>query len=129
MTSSGMYDYAGEWTYRVGIPAKSGVGGGISAALPSQIGIGTCSRLLDRYGNSVRGLKVFETISSEFDLHILNRSADVKTCVMADYDISASASRRGRTPHEQRLLDEHRHNVRILELVGALNFANTDYLT
>ena len=34
MTSSGMYDYAGEWTYRVGIPAKSGVGGGIVAALP-----------------------------------------------------------------------------------------------
>src|SRR6476660_4947456 len=40
MTSSGMYDYAGEWIYRVGIPAKSGVGGGIIAALPSQLGLG-----------------------------------------------------------------------------------------
>ena len=38
MTSSGMYDYAGEWIYRVGIPAKSGVGGGIVAALPAQLG-------------------------------------------------------------------------------------------
>ena len=47
MTSSGMYDYAGEWIYRVGIPAKSGVGGGIVAALPSQFGLGTFSPRLD----------------------------------------------------------------------------------
>ena len=57
MTSSGMYDYAGEWIYRVGIPAKSGVGGGIMAALPSQIGLGTFSPNLDSHGNSVRGLQ------------------------------------------------------------------------
>ena len=38
-----MYDYAGEWIYRVGMPAKSGVGGGIVAALPSQLGLGTFS--------------------------------------------------------------------------------------
>lgn len=128
MTSSGMYDYAGEWTYRVGIPAKSGVGGGISAALPSQIGVGTFSPRLDRYGNSIRGLKVFEALSSQFDLHILNRSADVKTCIIADYDIASTSSRRSRQPHEQSLLDAHHENVRILEFVGALNFANMDYV-
>ncbi len=44
MTSSGMYDYAGEWVYRVGMPAKSGVGGGIVAALPAQLGLGTIRR-------------------------------------------------------------------------------------
>ena len=55
MTSSGMYDYAGEWVYRVGMPAKSGVGGGIIAALPSQIGLGTFSPLLDEHGNSRAG--------------------------------------------------------------------------
>src|SRR5688500_18818206 len=73
MTSSGMYDYAGEWIFRVGIPAKSGVGGGIAAAIPSQIGVGTFAPRLDPHGNSVRGLKVCEALSSEFDMHTLNR--------------------------------------------------------
>lgn len=128
MTSSGMYDYAGEWTYRVGIPAKSGVGGGIVAALPSQIGLGTFSPRLDEHGNSVRGLKICEALSARFDLHILNRTADVRTCVIADYDIQNISSRRIRQLHEQRLLERHHDDVRILELVGALNFANMDYI-
>src|SRR5213079_112914 len=129
MTSSGMYDYAGEWTYRVGIPAKSGVGGGIVAALPSQIGLGTFSPLLDVHGNSIRGLKVCEALSERFDLHILNRSADVKTCVMADYHIAHISSRRIRHPHEQQLLDRYHDDVRVLELIGALSFATMDYVT
>src|SRR6476469_6359598 len=87
MLSCGMYDYAGEWTYRVGIPAKSGVGGGIVAALPSQLGLGTFSPLLDNHFNSVRGLKVCEALSARFDLHMLNRNADVRTSIMADYDV------------------------------------------
>ena len=75
-----MYDYAGEWIYRVGMPAKSGVGGGIVAALPAQLGLGTFSPRLDSHGNSVRGMKVCEALSSHFDLHMLNRSGDVRTC-------------------------------------------------
>ena len=129
MTSSGMYDYAGEWIYRVGIPAKSGVGGGIVAALPSQIGLGTFSPRLDSHGNSVRGLKVCEALSSRFDLHMLNRSADVRTCIIADYDIFGISSRRSRQPHEQQILDEHHSDIRVIELVGALNFAAIDYVT
>lgn len=129
MTSSGMYDYAGEWIYRVGIPAKSGVGGGIVAALPSQIGLGTFSPRLDSHGNSVRGLKVCEALSARFDLHMLNRSADVRTCVIADYDIFGISSRRSRQPHEQQILDERHSDVRVIELVGALNFAAIDYVT
>jgi glutaminase len=129
MTSSGMYDYAGEWIYRVGIPAKSGVGGGIVAALPSQLGLGTFSPCLDSHGNSVRGLKVCEALSSRFDLHMLNRSADVRSCVIADYDIYGISSRRSRRPHEQQILDERHSDIRVVELVGALNFAAIDYVT
>ena len=124
-----MYDYAGEWIYRVGIPAKSGVGGGIVAALPSQMGLGTFSPLLDDHFNSVRGLKVCEALSARFDLHMLNRSADVRTCIIADYDIFGIASRRSRQPHEQQILEERHSDIRVIELVGALNFAAIDYVT
>src|SRR6476660_8968068 len=129
MTSSGMYDYAGEWIYRVGIPAKSGVGGGIIAALPSQLGLGTFSPPLDEHGNSVRGLKVCEELSSHFDLHVLGRSGDVKTCINADYDIKGISSRRSRQAHEQEILNEHAGDIRIVELVGALSFATIDYVS
>lgn len=129
MTSSGMYDYAGEWIYRVGIPAKSGVGGGIIASLPGQFGLGTFSPPLDAHGNSVRGIKVCELISSHFDLHMLNRSTDVRTSVIADYDIKGISSRRSRQSHEQVILEKHSGDIRVLELVGALNFASADYVT
>jgi len=127
MTSSGMYDYAGEWTYRVGIPAKSGVGGGIIASLPAQFGLGTFSPLLDSHGNSVRGLKFCEAISTHFDLHLLRRMSDVRSCVVADYD-STRLGRRGRLPHDQKLLDSHPAAIRIIELTGVLAFANADYV-
>ena len=127
MTSAGMYDYAGEWTYRVGMPAKSGVGGGIVAALPSQIGLGTYSPLLDEHGNSARGLRLYESLSAHFDLHVLNRANDVRTCIVADYDVGR-LQRRGRQPHEQRLLDDRTASIRILELTGTLAFSNVDYI-
>ena len=87
MTSSGMYDFAGEWVYRVGMPAKSGVGGGILSALPGQLGLGSYSPLLDSHGNSVRGIKVCEKLSAHFDLHMLNRNEDARNSIIADYDI------------------------------------------
>ena len=72
MLTCGMYNYSGEWVYRVGIPAKSGVGGGIGAIVPGKLGIGTFSPLLDTRGNSVRGIKVCEDIAQDFGLHIFN---------------------------------------------------------
>ena len=129
MTSSGMYDYAGEWIYRVGIPAKSGVGGGILAALPARLGLGSYSPRLDSHGNSVRGIKVCEALSSHYDLHMLNRSDDARNSIIADYDIGTSRSRRSRRPHEQKLLASHHHDVRIIELVGTLTFSNVDYVS
>jgi glutaminase len=129
MTSSGMYDFAGEWVYRVGIPAKSGVGGGILAALPAQLGLGSYSPRLDSHGNSVRGIKVCEALSAHFDLHMLNRNEDARNSIIADYDIGKSSSRRSRRPNEQAILADHHRDVRIIELVGALNFANIDFVS
>ncbi len=72
MLTCGMYNYAGEWAYRVGLPAKSGVGGGIVAALPGIGGIACFSPRLDAKGNSVRGLRVFEDLAQRFGLHCFN---------------------------------------------------------
>src|SRR5882757_1054797 len=129
MTSSGMYDFAGEWVYRIGIPAKSGVGGGILAALPAQLGLGSYSPRLDSHGNSVRGIKVCEALSAHFDLHMLNRNGDARNSIIADYDIGKSSSRRSRRRHEQAILNGHHSDIRIIELVGALNFANIDFVS
>jgi glutaminase len=129
MTSSGMYDYAGEWIYRVGIPAKSGVGGGILAALPARLGLGSYSPKLDKHGNSVRGIKVCEALSSHYDLHMLNRSDDARTSIIADYSIGKNPSRRSRRPHERDILAAHHEEVRVIELVGTLSFSNVDYLS
>jgi glutaminase len=129
MTSSGMYDYAGEWIYRVGIPAKSGVGGGILAALPARLGLGSYSPKLDGHGNSVRGIKVCEALSAHYDLHMLNRSDDARSSLMADYTIASSASRRSRRPQERKILADHHHDVRVMELVGTLSFSNVDYVS
>src|SRR5437016_689725 len=129
MTSSGMYDYAGEWIYRVGIPAKSGVGGGILAALPARLGLGSYSPRLDKHGNSIRGIKVCEALSAHYDLHMLNRSDDARNSIIADYDIGVSPSRRSRRTQERQILARHPNAVRVLELVGTLSFSNVDYVS
>lgn len=71
MLSCGSYDFAGEWTYRIGLPAKSGVGGGIIAVVPGVAGIAVFSPPLDDRGNSVRGVLVCRELSERYGLHVL----------------------------------------------------------
>ena len=97
MTTCGMYDFAGEWVVRVGMPAKSGVGGGIVAVLPGQLGIGVFSPALDARGNSVRGVKVCEALSAELGLHCLQPPRVGATAVRARYSAALRRSKRRRS--------------------------------
>ncbi len=69
MFTCGLYDHAGEWAYRVGLPAKSGVGGGLLAVVNRQMGIAVYSPRLDAKGNSVRGIMVCTELANRLGLH------------------------------------------------------------
>ena len=127
MSSCGMYDYSGAWIYEIGMPAKSGVGGGIVAVLPGQFGLAVFSPRLDNRGNSVRGIAVCKKISADFGLHMFHTGrATASSVIHTRYDAAQIPSKRDREPEQSRLLSELGHKVMVLELQGDLAFASAE---
>ncbi|TXI41339.1 MAG: glutaminase A [Mycobacterium sp.] len=108
MVTCGMYNAAGDWVSAVGMPAKSGVGGGILAVLPGQLGVGVYSPLLDDRGNSVRGVLVCRSLSERLGLHFLNVSQESRATVRA--------------------VDDPVDGVRVYQMQGDLVFAGAERL-
>ncbi|XP_053393622.1 glutaminase kidney isoform, mitochondrial-like [Mercenaria mercenaria] len=69
MHSCGMYDYSGQFAFKVGLPAKSGVAGGVLLVIPNLMGIFTWSPPLDQWGNSSRGVQFCEELVANFNFH------------------------------------------------------------
>ncbi len=126
MTTCGMYDFSGAWVYRVGLPAKSGVGGGIIAVLPGQLGIGVYSPLLDERGNSARGVQVCQQIAHELGLHFLQPPRPAVSSVRARYTLAAVRSKRRRSVAESRVLEQQGERAVVFELQGDLRFATLE---
>ena len=126
MSTCGMYDNAGEWLYNVGLPAKSGVAGGVLAVLPGQLGIGVFSPPLDDQGNSVRGVKVCERLSHELQLHLLGRSSGVRSVVRRTLRGDEIGSNRVRTMSQEDAIAARRRAIGLFELQGDLFFATAE---
>lgn len=129
MCSSGMYNSSGTWITQVGLPAKSGVGGGVVAVLPGQLSLAVYSPRLDGLGNSVRGVRVFRELSRRFNLHVFNTPTVAGQVVRRVYRLNESGSTR-RWP--KRSLDYLRRagsSVAIVEIQGDLFFSAIEHLT
>jgi len=126
MGSCGMYDYAGEWIYKIGMPAKSGVAGGVIAVLPGQLGIGVFSPPLDSRGNSVRGIAVCNELSRHLDLHLFNNPSLPKAALRLKSTGAELNSSRVRTPRESQALREFGAEIIIYQLQGNLTFATCE---
>jgi glutaminase len=123
MTTCGMYDSAGEWVVDVGMPAKSGVGGGVLAVLPGQLGIAVFSPPLDKHGNSVRGVEVCRQISTDLNLNLLHVARSSRSAVRRTYTVADVPSRRRRPEVQRAALAQAGSRCVIQILHGDLVFA------
>lgn len=113
MFTCGMYDAAGDWVSSVGIPAKSGVGGGIIGALPGQLGIATFSPRLDPHGHSVNGVHLFQRLSADMGLHLMSPVLHAQNVLRRD----------------ERAVDLAGRPLRIFGVQGAIDFTAGELIT
>ena len=128
MGTCGMYDFAGQWLHDVGIPAKSGVAGGVLAVIPGRLGIATYSPPLDSFGNSVRGVAVCRQLSVGVGLSLFNQYSQADATIRRSYQGSQRKSRRWRSDRELEFLAPHRDKVRIIHVQGVLDFGGIEQL-
>jgi glutaminase len=126
MGSCGMYDFAGEWIYKIGMPAKSGVAGGVIAVLPGQLGIGVFSPLLDARGNSVRGIGVCNELSRTLDLHLFNAPSTSRSVIRLKFTGANLNSSRVRTRLESQALQDVGTAIKGYQLQGHLTFVTAE---
>lgn len=113
MLSCGMYNAAGDWLTAVGIPAKSGIGGGIIGALPGQVGVATFSPPLDEHGHSARGVEVFERLSDDLDLHLMDVPPPARSVIRYSHVVEL--------PVEPEPVEAH-----VYDLQGDIRFAGAE---
>jgi glutaminase len=128
MATCGMYDYAGSWLSEVGMPAKSGVGGGIVAVLPGRFGIGVFSPRLDAKGNSVRGIEVCKRLSKDFGLNIFSPGNDPSMALGRIFTGAEAPSRRQPPVALRALLTQRSHLIKYLCLHGFLAVDGAEYV-
>ncbi|MEO5875966.1 MAG: glutaminase A [Streptosporangiaceae bacterium] len=122
MATCGTYDYAGEWLVRAGLPAKSGVSGGLIAALPSQLGLGVFSPRLDPRGNSVRGVEACLELSTRFGLHLMRPTDRFGPVFHRTLHGDTAHSPRVRPEREREVLARDGRAIAVYELQGDLAF-------
>ncbi len=126
MATCGMYDASGDWLYRTGLPAKSGVGGGIMAVQPGRLGIAVFSPRLDAQGNSVRGLAVCHALTAELGLHMFDASQRAVPAIRRATTRRSVKSNRRRTQQANDYLLSVGKKLRVYHLHGALTFASIE---
>lgn len=126
MMTSGMYDDAGMWVTKVGMPAKSGVGGGTMAVLPGQGGIAVYSPPLDEHGSSVRGVATCRRLSEDLEMHFVRSARSGRSAVRSSYPIARTPSEVRRSDEAAAVLAKHTDHAVVVELTGDLLFAGTE---